>query len=50
MLSINGKTIEPGDGFRFGINRTPDGDDLVFWLRLEAARPVALSLDGRAGG
>lgn len=47
VLFIDGKEVVPGDRFRFGVNRTEDGEDLVIWLGLRATDPVTLSLQGR---
>jgi len=46
-LSINNKNIKPGKDFRQGIRKGALGDDLILWIRLDAQKPVNMTL-GRA--
>jgi len=43
-LTINGKAMEKGSDFRYGIEQRLDRIDLIIWIRKEATSPVKLSL------
>ena len=43
-LKINGKAINRGKKFRFGHRHSPDGKDLIVWIKTESNKPVELSL------
>lgn len=44
-LSLDGKPIQPGKDCRQGIRRTPRGEDLIVWIRLNKQKPVSLKLE-----
>jgi len=43
-LSINGKVVERGADFRYGIENRMEGTDLVVWIKQESTEPVSVSL------
>jgi hypothetical protein len=43
-ISINGRKIPEGNDCRQGIVSTPDGDDLIIWLRLESENRMDISV------
>ncbi len=43
-LSINGKVVERGADFRYGIENRMEGTDLVVWIKRESTQPVSISL------
>ena len=43
-LTINGKEVDQGPGFRFGIEQRLEGSDLVVWIRQESSEPLSVSL------
>jgi hypothetical protein len=43
-LTLNGRTMPRGKGFRFGHHRTLDGTDLVFWIKTETQAPLTLGV------
>ncbi len=43
-LEVDGEAVPRGRDFRFGHRRRVDGTDLIVWTRLEAERPVRLTL------
>ena len=43
-LMVDGKEIKRGKEFRIGHRNRPEGSDLIVWLNLNAAKPVAITL------
>ncbi len=43
-ISLNGRKIPEGKDCRQGIVSTPDGDDLIIWLRLESEKRTDISV------
>jgi len=43
-LTIDGKKIERGDNFRYGIERTLDSTDLIVWIKTESTKLVTIKL------
>lgn len=43
-LKINGDKVKRGKYVRFGHRHTLEGSDLVIWLKMEAVKPVSLSM------
>ena len=43
-LWLNGKAVKPGRGFRVGLRRGIDHDDLVVWLRFRSTERVEIEL------
>ena len=43
-LKINGEKIKRGGDFRLGHRCRLEGDDLIIWIRMEAYKPIKLSL------
>jgi hypothetical protein len=43
-LKMNGKTIVSGKNFRFGGRWSPEGTDLVVWIKTESTKPIKISL------
>lgn len=43
-LKMNGKTIASGKNFRFGGRWSPEGTDLVVWIKTESTKPIKISL------
>ena len=39
-VKVNGENLTPGKGFRSGINRTIDGNDLIVWIKTESTKPL----------
>jgi len=48
-LKINGKPIKRGKDFRAGLRHTPDGSDLIVWIKTESMKPVRLLLSPIVG-
>ena len=44
QIAVDGKSIPRGAGFRYGLNRTLEGTDLVVWLQQSANKPVNIRL------
>jgi len=43
-LKINGKNVRRGKDFRFGHRRTPEGADLIVWIRIDSTKQIRISL------
>ena len=44
VLTIDGKEIPHGKGFRFGHNKTLDGTDLVVWLKIKGDKKTSFKI------
>jgi len=44
LLKIDDKSIERGRDFRLGHDHTPDGTNLVVWIKIESTKPVRVSI------
>ena len=43
-LTLNGKSVLPGETFRIGHRQTIDGDDLIVWIKTDSAAPITISI------
>jgi len=43
-LKIDDRAVNQGKEFRFGHRRSPDGKDLIVWIKMESSKPVEVSL------
>jgi hypothetical protein len=43
-LTLDGKKIERGDTFRYGIEKNLESTDLVVWIKTESTKPVTVKL------
>lgn len=43
-LKIDDRAVNRGKEFRFGHRRSPDGKDLIVWIKMESSKPVEVSL------
>jgi hypothetical protein len=44
-INLDGKSLTPGEDFKQGLRKTPEGEDLILWLRLNSRRKVEITLD-----
>ena len=43
-LKIDSRAVNRGSKFRYGHRRTPEGKDLIVWIKTESSEPVQVSL------